>query len=326
MNPLMNRTCPVCQTQNFRPLFTHGDRLHGLPGTFTVIACADCGLISYDPLLGPEALARYYPPDYYAHQSADHDAQAGGGLRRLVDDLHLGVRRNPLLAILFWPLLWYKETYSYARFLRPLARGRLLDVGCGDGAFLLKARRMGFECSGLEPGGTAARGLAATGIPVHGCTLEELGPAHGPYDVITLNHVFEHLSDPEGALRKLAALLAPAGRLLVRMPDTHFFFFRHWPRHCLHLETPRHVFLYHRDNFTRLARRCGLEVVAARHEAIPTHLQLSLKGLLFKKLYGEPHWSDSRLISFALLPFCAGLRWIGQGDSLALWLRRADRP
>ena len=213
MSHELNRICPACCGRAFRRLFEQRDMLHGLGGKFTVIQCEGCGLVSYDPL-DPKALTDYYPKNYYAYQSVaagDGASEEMGGWRLLLDDIHLGIRHNSFFFLLFLPLLWFKEMFSGARFLRPVPRGRLLDVGCGNGAFLLKARRMGFDCTGLEPGGTAAESLQRRGIPVHLCALEELDPRAGPFDVITLNHVFEHLTEPEAALKKLRVLLAPGG-------------------------------------------------------------------------------------------------------------------
>lgn len=39
------------------------------------------------------------------------------------------------------------------------------------------------------------------------------------FDLITMVHVFEHMYDPQGALRKLKSLLKPNGLLFIRMPD-----------------------------------------------------------------------------------------------------------
>lgn len=323
MDEITDRTCPVCQTRSFRPLFEHRDPLHGRGGTFMVIACDACRLVSYDPLPDAATLASYYPVDYYAHQGSATDVEEPQGWRRLLDDVHLGLRRSLPLKLILWPLLCYKDVYSYARFLRPVRRGRLLDVGCGDGAFLLKAHRMGFDCTGLEPGGHVAERLRRAGIPVLNQSLDALEPGAGPFDVITLNHVFEHLLAPEAALRRLRGLLAPEGRLLIRMPNTGHFLFHHFARHLPQLEMPRHVYLYTAANFTRLAARCGLDVESVEQECFPLHMQQMLKAALFGRRFNEPHWTDNPLISFALLPLCDAMKWVGQGDCLALWLRPA---
>ncbi len=150
------------------------------------------------------------------------------GVRRLLDDLHLGLKKSLPLSFIFWPLLCYKEAYSYARFLKPVPRGRLLHIGCGDGAFLLKYRRMGFQCWGLE---RAANYSSITqDMPVFTCRMEELEGYDHSFDVITLNHVFEHLHDPQAALLKLRRLLAPGGRILIRMPTSSTFLFHRFSR------------------------------------------------------------------------------------------------
>ena len=323
--PLAQRLCPSCRSASFAVLLTHRDRYYHRGGPITVVQCARCGVVSYDPLPTPEELATYYPSDYYAYREEPDAPPQRSGLRARLDDLHLGIRPNLLLAALLWPLLWYKEVYSYARFLRPIPRGRLLDVGCGDGAFLLKAQRMGFACAGLEPWGNAARAtLERAGIPFHQMPLEQLDPALGTFDVITLNHVFEHLTDPDTALQALRKLLAPGGRLLVRMPSTDQILFRRWPQNWFQLEMPRHIYLFTPRNFATLAARQGFRVERVIGEFYPTHLQHFLKASLFRRDFSEAHWIDSTAISFALLPVCALLRLFGQADCMAVWLRPED--
>ena len=340
---MTDHTCPICQTPTFRPLFEARDLQHGLGGGFTVVQCSTCELVSYEPLPDETTLAGFYPADYYAHGDPEAVADPpAGSFRRLVDDLHLGIRRNPFLAVMLSPLLWYKEVYSYARYLRPIprdnrpagapvphppvphSRGRLLDVGCGDGGFLLKARRMGFECHGLEPGGRGAPGLERAGIPVATCPLDRFEGHDNAFDVITLNHVFEHLLDPVGALRKIQTLLAPGGRVLIRMPRTDHFLFRRCHLHWFQLDIPRHVYLYDASNFNALAENCGFVIDSVRSEAVPLHYQLALKSALLRRSFGQSHWIDSRPISMALLPVCALIRIMGQTDAMAIWLRSRE--
>ncbi len=317
------RRCPICHA-SFIPLFEQEDRLHHIPGRWTVVECAGCRLVSHEPFPRPHELARLYPDDYYAYLTPAAPARPGGIAQRLrhwLDEVHLDLRRPPWpLRLLVWPLLLHKSIYGYARHLRHLPRGRLLDVGCGDGAFLLKARRMGFAVEGLEPGAPPNHALDAAGIALHRVTLAELADRDGAFDVITLNHVFEHLPDPEAALARLRGLLGPAGRLLVRMPRTDHFLWRRWRGHWFGLELPRHLYLYNPANFTCLARRCGLRVTSIESEMLPVHLQWTLKSRLFGRRFDTPHWLDHPLVGWALTPVCAILKRLGHADAMAVWL------
>ena len=317
------RLCPVCRAPGFQARFEQVDLLHGIGGHYTVVVCRGCGLASYEPFPEAGALASLYPADYYARRLPDDDDNVSprARLRRFLDDLYLGLRLAPIRALLLSPLLWFKRSVAYAHFLRGIPHGRLLDVGCGDGAFLLKAHRMGFTCEGLEPGAEPNPALARRGIALHAMPLEEFPlPAIG-YDIITLHHVFEHLPDPESALLHLRALLAPTGRLLIRMPRTDHFQFRRPPHLWFNLDLPRHLYLYTPENFGRLAARCGLRVERVETEMNQVHLRLALKARLFGRRFADPHWSDRAVFDAAFLPLCALLKRAGQADMMAIWLR-----
>ncbi len=98
------------------------------------------------------------------------------------------------------------------------ATGRLLDVGTGDGHFLLHAQSA-FDTEGSELSLAGVELARARGLRVHHGALTELSLADAAYDVVTLWHVFEHLPQPSEELARIRSLLAPAGRLVVAVPN-----------------------------------------------------------------------------------------------------------
>ena len=97
--------------------------------------------------------------------------------------------------------------------------GRLLDVGCGDGSFLGLAQQNGWIVSGTECSDYAAKFVGEKlGIPVF---CGELGTAGYPgdfFDVVTMWHVLEHVTDPRGYLREIHRILKPSGLLVLAVP------------------------------------------------------------------------------------------------------------
>jgi SAM-dependent methyltransferase len=120
----------------------------------------------------------------------------------------------------------------------------LLDVGCGDGAFLAEARDCGWQVVGLEPDHRAAAVARQRGLEVRVGGLECLQAQTGAFDVITLSHVIEHLPRPVQALRDCRRLLKPGGQLWLETPNVdslgHQVFGENWRG----LEAPRHFVLF----------------------------------------------------------------------------------
>lgn len=93
--------------------------------------------------------------------------------------------------------------------------GRLLDIGCGDGAFARQMAKQGWDVVGLDPA------LASPVDEVLGSgrmRLQNLGlsdlPAEQLFDVITMWDVVEHVERPDLLIQAAVARLAPGGALI----------------------------------------------------------------------------------------------------------------
>jgi SAM-dependent methyltransferase len=103
--------------------------------------------------------------------------------------------------------------------------GRVLDVGCGTGFLLERLAERGYSGVGID--------LSPESVEHARRRLEEIGaadrltamvgsayePPAGPFDLIALTDVLEHLEDPRACLRALRAVLAPGGLLVISTPN-----------------------------------------------------------------------------------------------------------
>lgn len=95
----------------------------------------------------------------------------------------------------------------------PEGGGVLLDVGCGDGSFLIDARNCGWNVVGVDPDPNVAANATILGLKVHVGGVELFGDEKELFDVITLSHVVEHLHDPVNILKTCYALFKTGGQL-----------------------------------------------------------------------------------------------------------------
>lgn len=98
---------------------------------------------------------------------------------------------------------------------------RLLDVGCSTGAFLIAARRMGWDAMGIELDPVAAdiaRQVSNCRVSVG--SVEDCLETLPEYDAVVMSHSLEHLTHPRSVLQMLTTHLAQGGHLLVRTPNS----------------------------------------------------------------------------------------------------------
>lgn len=114
----------------------------------------------------------------------------------------------------------------------PADAARLLDIGCGAGAFAagLRAERdqagRNMEIWGVEMSPEAAR-LAAEvmdRILTGDFHQVEKELPRGHFDAIVLNDVLEHVIHPDEVLRRVRPLLAPGGVVVASIPNVRHFF------------------------------------------------------------------------------------------------------
>jgi 2-polyprenyl-3-methyl-5-hydroxy-6-metoxy-1,4-benzoquinol methylase len=109
--------------------------------------------------------------------------------------------------------------------LLPRPLGRVLDVGCGEGATGRSLREAGATwISGieLEPDAAAVAAEAYDEVRT-GRAEDELAALRGPFDTILLYDLLEHLPEPWLVLQRLHEVAGPGARIHVSVPNA-----RHW--------------------------------------------------------------------------------------------------
>lgn len=109
---------------------------------------------------------------------------------------------------------------TFARGLGRLEKlhraGRLLDVGCSYGAFMVLARETGWVTSGVELSESPAKfAREERHLDVYTGTVEQAAYPEGYFDAITLWDVIEHFDDPISTMREIYRIMAPGGILLI---------------------------------------------------------------------------------------------------------------
>lgn len=224
---------------------------------WTVNKCNSCGLGVLDPRPSQDELAALYRAPYFVGHYDEGVAPRTEAMRKRLS----------------------QERHRTKFFSRLKKAGRILDVGCGRGYFLMACREHGFDVQGFDVSEDGAAYVRETlGIPVQTGMLEEAFE-DSSFDVITLWHSLEHTSDPAKYLEFAGRWLRPDGILVIDVPNytstdarMKWDAWEDWdlPYHLFHF-TPKSLdMLLHRHGFIVIRRKTyHSEVIREKLRNIP---------------------------------------------------------
>jgi len=286
--------CPLCGSRARAVLHT-GLRDHAFrtaPGEWTLQRCGDCRCGYLDPRPSQATIGRAYER-YYTHGDAPAES-AFMRLRRRIADAYLNARYGTAYANAFpggqhiarlFPRRRAYLDVSFARHLGSAAgdNRRLLDVGCGNGAFLQFAAHLGWAVEGIDNDAAAVAAARAAGLVVAHGSLDELPFAKGSYRHVTLSHVIEHVHEPLKLLKQCFELLVPGGRLWLETPNLGSLGHRAFGAAWRGLEPPRHLVLFDRPSLAATIGAAGFsDIEFHEHPAVTAFI-----------------WEQSRMIARA---------------------------
>lgn len=126
----------------------------------------------------------------------------------------------------FWYIARRELLHMALHSLALPKNAKILEVGPGAGANARMLANFGTVLL-AEPSELFRKYLAAKGFNATDASLPELAGVSGPFDLICLFDVLEHVDDDAGALGKLAEKLAPGGRMLLTVPAVPFLYSRY---------------------------------------------------------------------------------------------------
>jgi len=239
--------CPVCLNPATAPAFTGTDLLFETTSrTFTLHACPACRCLFLNPMPGNDEIAGFYPTQYW------WTTARRGALKRL-ESIY---RRIAL-----------RDHVSFIARAAGTGTGvDLLDVGCGGGTLLGLLKQRGFRAMGVDFSPEAAKvAEEENGVRVVVGSLGEAAFPDQSFDIVTLFHVMEHVTNPRDVLAEVLRILRPNGAIVLQVPNIDSWQFRLFGAKWYGLDIPRHVIDYSRDAILKLLVNAGFVIHRVRH-------------------------------------------------------------
>jgi len=249
-----------------------------------------------DPRPAREAMAQYYPPDYAPYlQTAETPGRLRSMLRRLV-----GGADTPV---------------------PDMAPGKMLEIGCASGNFLLEMQSRGWEVDGLEWDPVSAeRAARRTGVGVMAGDVGMVTWPENEFDVICAWMVFEHLEDPLMAFERCYRWLRPGGWLAFSVPDCGGWQFRTFGGDWHALQLPTHLHHFTVPILRGWLSRLGYGSITIRWQSTLFDVAMSL-AYVVESRFGPRAGRFARRLAGSL-PTRVAARLAGRP---AAWLRLTGR-
>jgi SAM-dependent methyltransferase len=290
------------------------DRLHDIPGEFTVFKCWRCGLLRTSPRPTQETIGIYYPSSYGPHAkppTADRQPGQSQPVKRALAHRIASLMNMP------------------TAYLPPIRPGTLLEVGCGSGSFLSDMARTGWSVEGVEASEHAASIARAAGHRVRTGALETVELPTAAFDLAVGWMVVEHLHHPVDALRNLSHAVRSGGWLAVSLPNAACAQFRIFRSRWYGLQLPTHLFHYTPRSLNRVMSAAGWSMQRVFHQRVLSDVFGSL-GHVLSDLRMMPELSR-RLVdcpshpgnmNAMLYPLATVLAAVGQTARMTVWARK----
>lgn len=241
--------CLLCGSHDFTTLLEwHDDQLGA---DLKVVRCRTCDLAFTNPRPTAATIGHFYPNDYSCYEVRSAigprlKARLRARLQRLVLRCDYGYPGSPPTRLercgSSLARQWLRGGLRRSEWIPYRGQGRLLDFGCGAGAFLERMRGLGWQVEGLDMSPVAAQAVMRhRGIQVHVGTLPHADLAAESFDCVTMWQALEHVHQPRETVREARRLLRARGLLVVAVPNLASWSFAHFGRQWFGLDVPRHL-------------------------------------------------------------------------------------
>ena len=238
---------------------------HSLVGQFTFLQCQTCKSLWLKDRLKAEFLPLAYRA-YYTH-GQEQRSDTTSGLKAALKEGYIRSRfggsdkmADRLLARAYLALGGDNAATDDVYRCAPPAPAKILDYGCGSGAYLAQMKALGHDVTGVDFDPVSVGRVTELGI--RALTPDEApnDEWQGKYDFITLGHVIEHVPDPRKLLIRIAAWLRPGGMLFLETPNAGALGLGLLGRYWRGLEAPRHLALPSREGLQMALANAGLSI------------------------------------------------------------------
>ena len=307
-------TCKICGNKTDNIPFKAKELMLGLQHEFNYFECSNCSCLQIEKV--PENVSEYYASDYISFNKYEFSTRLTW-FRSFTKKKLAGYYSGKFNLVGYLLGFFYPNPFLWIVSNVANFNSRILDVGCGNGKHILSMQRSGYQdLTGIDPY-IVKDVIYDNGVSIYKKDLFDLT---GQFDLIMLNHSFEHMDSPLKVLEKLKTLLTKDGYILIRIPVASSFAWRKYRTNWIQLDAPRHFFLHTTKSMAILTEQSGLEIKKINFESTSfqfTGSEKYLRGLKYEDV--DTLFSTEQIKAFDAE--AKHLNKINDGDTACFYLK-----
>jgi 2-polyprenyl-3-methyl-5-hydroxy-6-metoxy-1,4-benzoquinol methylase len=289
--------------------------MYGLNKEFNYFECGNCGCLQIVTI--PDNIGDFYPTDYLSFKKPIFFKKINRFktyFKKQVAKFYAGQFNLTGLFLSFFvanQFPWIKPGIVNLK-------SRILDVGCGTGKLLLTMQRFGYvNLTGIDPYNQEDI-YYENNLSIYKKDLFDLDEK---FDLIMLNHSFEHMDSPEKVLTQLSKLINENGCILIRIPLAGSYAWRKYKTNWVQLDAPRHFFLHTVKSMRILAEKTDLKLNDVKFDSTSFQFIGSEKYLRDYKITDSTDIFSKKQVK-AFEKEAIKLNMLNDGDTACFYLNR----
>lgn len=299
------KRCEICGNEKFTNLFRGSDKLLGTPGEFNLVECSYCKVQFLNPQPSYQELGKYYDnKKYYSLKKIDKDSYKTK-FKIYLYELYFTKNYRYVEKILFSPIKFMIRSTILEK------DKKILDIGAGSGRFLFEMKQLGLDVSGVEPGNFDK----SEDLNIRNNSLLNAKYPNDFFDIITMNHVFEHINNPHQTIKEIHRILKPNGTFIIGVPDTNSLANKLFGKNWLAYDVPRHLFNYSDELMINFLKKNKFKIRKVRYNSRPSQFVMSLYYLF--KIKKRTGWTNN-LLELLFTPLTLLVNFLKLGDQIEI--------
>ena len=235
------KQCPICEKTDFKEHINSID--HSVSKEeFTIIKCTNCDFHFTNPRPTDSELGKYYISDHYiSHNNTS---------KNLFEKTYQFIRNIAIKGK-------YKLVTSYFK------TGSILDIGCGTGDFLNTFKINNWITKGIEPS-DIARKQAVENLDLDVDESTDLKNVKGKFDVITMWHVLEHVTELNETIEQLNRLTTKTGKVIIAVPNYKSYDSSFYKKYWAAYDLPIHLYHFSKETISLIFENHGFSLIKTK--------------------------------------------------------------